>query len=272
MEQQAQAPATTQTQAVEGVQTESTPKISDEALSPKFAALARQQKAFLRQQQELKAKEEALKAKEKEYETNYIPRSKIKENPFSVLTEDLGISYDEIVKAAMSQDPQAQAIKMIDNKLKSVEQKLEESQKAAIDAQQKQYEQAVEKIRQDVIRLVSTDETYEAIKAEGAQEAVVTLIEDTFKENGTILSVEEASKQVEEYIIEKAMKLASLGKVKNKMTPPTPEPTVNAQAAPKQAAPIKTLTTSVTNAPNKVMTAKERRERAIAAFRGQVIG
>lgn len=250
-------------------QLEAKPEVKDEQLSPKFAALARQQKEIRQQQLALKAEREALAAEkarmEQEYSTKYIPRDKLKSDPYSVLEEE-GIPYDQIVNSVMNQDPQAKALRTMEKRIESFEQKLEREKQEAVEKQNKQYEQAVNKIRTDVKLLVDKDNTFEAIKANAAEEAVVELIKSTFESDGVVMSVEDAANKIEEYLLEEAVKLAALEKVKKRLAPPEP---VQA-AAPSPKSQVKTLTNATTMTPAKPMTQKERRERAIAAFKGQL--
>jgi hypothetical protein len=262
---QAEAPKVDQAAAPAAVEA---PK--EEALSPKFAALARQQKAIRRMQQELKAEKEALALEKAQYQTNYVPKDKLKQDPFAVLTEQ-GLSYDDIVKAAMSQDPQVAAMRKLEMEIQAVKDSQVKAQEEAKASTQKQYEQAVNNIRNEVKMLVDSNASYETIKANDAQEAVVELIKSQFEEDGTLLSVEDASNQVEEYLLEQALKLASLEKVKQRLTPKVEEAAPKAAApAPKLPSHVKTITNAATQTPSKPLTDKERRERAILAFRNQL--
>lgn len=257
---------------VEGVQS---PGEAEKPLSPQFAALARQQKLIRKQQMEIKAREDALKAKEQDYNTNYIPKSKFKNDPVSVLLEQ-GFSHEDIVNAIAQQgDPQSQMLKKFDEKFSSIEERLKKADEDAAAKQQKAYDQALGQIRNEVKLLVDADTTFEAIKANEAQEEVVELIKLTFEKDGTLLTVQDAATQVEEFLLEQAMKMAQLEKVKKKLQPATPEVAatpakpvgVNIQA---KQQPTKTLTNANTMVSSKPLSPKERRERAIAAFRGNL--
>lgn len=243
------------------------PQVKDEQISPKFAALARQQKLQRQQQQEIAAREEALKAKDAEYQKNYIPKERLKTDLLSVLSEQ-GVSTDEFINQYLEQqkDPYSANIKKLQARIDELEAKTTKAQTDAQESQKKQYEQAVTQVRNEVLQLVDSDSTYETIKANEAQEAVVDLIRETFEKEGTLLKVEEAANQIEEYLLEQAVKMASLEKVKQKLTPKVEDPIKGAPMKPQ----IKTLTNTSTTVSAKPLTNRERRERAIAAFKGQL--
>lgn len=242
-----------------------TPK-AEEALSPKFAALARQQKLFHQERMAFKAEQEAFKAREEEYKTKYIPRDRLKSDFLSVINEE-GLSPDEIVHAISNQDPMSMAYKKLEAKLAALEASQNKAVETQAEQQKKAYDQAVNQVRNEVKMLVDSDAAYETIKANDAQDAVVELITETFNKEGKLLTSEEAATQVESYLLEQAVKLAGLEKVKQRLTPKVEAPV---KAAPINK-PVQTLTHANTTAQTKPLSTKERRERAIAAFRGQQI-
>ena len=126
------------------------------------------------------------------------------------------------------------------------------------------YKQAITQIRSDTKKLVTASEEFEAIANTNSVDDVVELIERTFKQDGTLLTVEEAAKQVEDYLVEEAFKLTKLKKIQQRLATaqkpaePKLEPT-------KQPQTMKTLTNAVSS-PGKLSV----RERAIAAFKGEL--
>lgn len=253
-------------------------------LSPKFLALARREKALRKQMQDLKAREDAIKAKEEEYSTGYVSKDALKKDPMSILTEQ-GVSYDEIVQAALNQPgPQDQVIKKLMADLegvKTAQQQQVEAQKAG---EAQAYEQALGQIRNDVKLLIDGEgDAFELVRSQDSVEDVVQLIRQTFEETGSLLTAEDAAKQVEDHLFEHTKKLLGLSKVKGLFSqtaeaggilPSGQVPAQNAAqkleaaVAQKLQTPIKTLTNAQTTVPSKPLSAKERRERAIAAFKG----
>jgi hypothetical protein len=166
-------------------------------------------------------------------------RAKIANDPLEVLSE-LGLELESL------KSTQANVTKT-----------LEQSQTQA-------RQQAVRQITNDVTRLVESNPDFETTKAMNAIPAVVQLIEDTFDQEGILLSVEDAAKQVEDYLVEETLKAFAIPKIKTKLAPPTPEP----QVATEKAQPkMQTLSRAQAPAPTKVMSP---RERAILAFQGKL--
>lgn len=270
-------------ESVQTSPTEVSPKKEESPLSRQFAQLAKQEKLLrakaLQQDQAIKAKEAeiaareaALAAKEQEYQTNYIPKDRLKTNTLQALA-DAEISYDELTRQLMESatpmDPRvASTIAKLEAKIQSLETASEESQKSFKSTQQQAYDAAVKQIKAEVSQLVQNDPNYETIKATGSSKDVVDLIVRTFNEDGVLLSVEEAANEVENYILEEAIKLSKLSKVAKKVqasASPKPQAIPPTQPTQSQTPGIKTLTNKV--ASTRQLTA---RERAILAFKGEM--
>lgn len=249
---------------------------SQSELSPKFAALAKKEKELRRIQQQLQAERQSLKTEADKYKSEYISKSKLSEDPISVLLEN-GYSVDQIAQRLLNQqqNPQDQAMRALQAELKAVK----DAQTQAVEEQRKQqstqYEQALNQIRVDAKALIESDANYETIKESGAVEAVVELIKTRFETDQTLLSIEQAAKEVEDYLIEEAIKVTKYNKVKAKLKALADEEMQKAaaiapQKKPQQINQIKTLTNAATSSPSKALTAKDRRERAILAFKNQL--
>lgn len=258
-----QPPTVESTQAPEAT----APKV-DEALSPKFAALARKEKALRAQAQQLKAQADALRAKESEYQTSYISKAdlqkKLAEDPISFMNEH-NLSWDQLTSAVLNQSPQDTQIKALKAEIEALKAEQNTVKSTMNEQQTKAYEQAVNQIRNDAKILVSSDPNFETIRETGSEEAIVALIEETFKQDGTLLSVDEAAQQVENYLIEEGLKMARLNKVKAKLTPQQAEKLLNTEKPQ-----IKTLTNATTASTPTRLTQKERIERAKLAFMGKL--
>lgn len=143
-----------------------------------------------------------------------------------------------------------------------------EEAKALRDAQeqgqQQSYKQAVAQIRAEAGKLVFTDPAYEMIKATNSVGDVVELIEETFKADGQLLSVEEACQAVEDHLLEEAMKLTKVKKLQQRLAAPAaPQKQVTKNEQPQPTS--KTLTNTMSA--QRPMSA---RERAIAAMQGKL--
>lgn len=259
----------------------------DPSLSRQFAQLAKQERQlrFKVQQQELalKAREDAIKAKEdaytskdQEYAQKYIQRDFLKNNPLQALAE-AEVSYDDLTQQILNsqtqQDPRLLAtISKLEAKIESLQKATDEFKSSRVSDTEAQRVAAVKQITADVAKLVESDPNYETIKHTKSQKDVVELIERTFDEDGVLLSVEEAANEIENYILEEAVKLSRLGKVSKRAlasvssSQPSEAPAVTSTQPKAQAAPtMKTLTNA--NASTRPLTI---RERAMLAFEGKL--
>lgn len=267
---------TTETPPVEAAATPA-PEKKDDFLSPKFAALARQEKQIRAERNKLKEEKDAFEREKQANLNGYIPKEELRKNTLASL-ESAGLSYDDLTQQLLSApqgqvDPTVRALQAqvqeLTSKLSSFTQKAEETQTAA-------YKQAVDTIRHKVKSIVDANPDFETIKALDQHEAVVALIEETFKADGYVMTEEEAAREVEEHLVTEAIRMAGLEKVKKKLAP-TP-----AEVAPKETTPapeqqqsyqqqqIKTLSNSVASTTARRLTEAERRQRAILAAQGKL--
>lgn len=242
----------------------------EEALSPKFAALARKEKALRAQAQAVKAREEALKASESSYSDKFIPKDALsKEKVLETLAAN-GLSYDDLTQLILSgsqnQDPELYKLKQ---EIKALKDAQDSTKNSMADSQKRAYEQAITQIKNETKLLVDSNEAFETIKETNNHEAVVELIKETFDKDGTLLTVEEAATQVEAYLMENALKMAQLRKIKAKLNPPAEE-TKPQETQKQQPTQMKTLTNAVSASTPGRLTDKQRRERALLAFHGKL--
>lgn len=256
---------------------------TEEPLSPQYAVLARKEKALRAkaqaQEQAYKAKEaallareEALKAKETTYQTDYVPKDKLQNDTWNILSE-LGYTYEQLTEMALNQSQetpaQRAAVQRLEAKIKALEDAQNKTNSSYQEQQTKAYQQAVSQIRRDATQLVDSDPVkYEAISKSGTVGEVVALIERTFKEDNVLLSVEEAAEEVEKYLIDQASKYAQFKKVQERLNTAKPaapkQEGANSQAqSPAKASP--TLTNAMGS--QRPLTVKER---AILAFKGEL--
>jgi len=283
--QQPTEPETTEAEQTPAeTQPEEPKKTEDPNISRQFAQLARQEKQLRQraqqQEQAIKAREAALAAREAELaaksqqQPSGYTKDQIKQNFLRIATE-AGVSYDEIVNQVLQnqtpQDPRVEAqLSALQAEIKALKDLQDQGRKAQEEQQTQAYQAAVQQIRSDVKNLIRQDSTFETVKAANAVNDVVELIETTYKEEGILLSVEEAAQQVEDYLVEEAMKLTRLEKIQKKLqasTPAASKPQQNTAGAstPKQPQPMKTLTNAASS--NRQLSAKER---AILAFKGEL--
>lgn len=262
---------------------EEAPKKTEESLSNQWQIIARKEKALRAQQQQqdraFKQREEALKLREAQLISkpdvdlsNYVSKQRLKESTLEALAE-AQVSYDEItqqlINAPGPQDPRITAhISRLEARLAKQEAELEASKQNQVTSQQQQYQQALKQIKSDVVNLVKTDANFETVKATGSVQDVVDLIEQTFKQDGILLTVEEAAEEVENYLIDEAMKLTKIEKIKKRLnSAPAVQSKVQSQTPvqSKQPQPMRTLTNATSS--TRQLSAKER---AILAFKGEL--
>ncbi len=260
-------------------------KTKEDPLSNQYAILARREKALRakvqQQEQAYKAREaqlaerEAKLTKQPQFDASkYVSIEQFKADPLRVMA-DTGLSYDELTQQLLNQsprDPRTEAtISRLEAKIKAMEDAIDNSQKSYSENQQQAYQAAVRQIQTDVTQLVKSDPTFETIKATNSVKDVVQLIEETYKKDGVLMTVEEAAQEVEDYLVDQLTKYANIGKIKQRVSANASksqsQAPVKTQAAtaPKQPQPMKTLTNATSS--QRTLSAKER---AILAFKGEL--
>jgi hypothetical protein len=181
-------------------------------LSPKVSAIARKEQA-LRQKEKLllqKEKEQADKlAKAEKYEQL---KAKIANKDYSALDEE-GVAYEEYVKHELnkeaSKDPATERVRKIEEELASLKKAQEEQ---AI----KDYENNQNLWKQEIARIVKEGDEFSTIRELNAEHLVLQHVNDSFEEDNVELTAEQAAKDIEEALLQRAEKFASLSKIKNK--------------------------------------------------------
>lgn len=257
---------------------EVTPKPEEkQPLSAQYAQLARKEKAIRAQAVEVKAqmadiaaREAAIKAKESEYASNFVPKSKLLEDTVGTLNE-LGIGYDTLTQQELNApSPEIRAlqstIKALEAKITAIETDTKGTKDSLEQRDKQSYQQALGMIKRDINNLVDSDPEFETIKATNSMQDVVDLIEGTFKEEGYLMTVEEAAKAVEDHLAEEIAKYSKLKKIQARLAPAVKTPAAT-PPAPKQTQsnPVKTLTNDMGAAPKLSV-----RERAILAFQNKL--
>lgn len=252
-----------------------------ETESNQYVLLARKEKALRakaqQQEAQFKQREQALQQREQEinkikseYESGYISKQRLKERTLDALAE-AGVTYDEVTQAQIDAGSVAPAVRAqlerLEARLAKQDEELTKFRKGSEEQQGEAYKAAVRQIRQDAQELVSQDPEFEMIKATNSVKDVVELIEATFKDEGRVMTVEEAAKEVEAHLLEEIDKLTRLEKIKKRLAPkPAAQERTNAQPPQsKQPQPMKTLTNATSS--TRQMSAKER---AILAFKGEL--
>lgn len=247
------------------------PAVPETQEAPKaLEAFAQKERQLRKMQTELQAEKQRLESESVKYKTDYLPKSRLQEDPLSVLAE---MGYDTeklsqlLLDAPNANDP---TVRMFQQKIKALEEKQNAAEKRAVEATQAQYDQAKRQIANEAKILVDSSPDYETIKSAGMHDAVTEWIVATFEETGVLMDVAEAAQQIEEKLVNEGLKYAAIPKVQKRM-----QPAESAQKQPAQSTQpqIKTITQNLTQQTSgKSMTNAEKRARAIAAFNGTLKG
>lgn len=255
-------------------------KEEPKATDSRLAELERKERLIREEARQVKAEREALKAERAQAapQPGLMTAEQWKEK-FLQDPTSLGIGYQEMADKYLTQpSEQDQVIAELRREIAGLKGQVETTTSNIKQAETQAYENAKRQLLQDTQRLVTTrNQDFEAIAADGAFQAVVDLIETTYQEEGIFMSVEEAARQVEDYLTERARKYAALKKLQSSQTSSQgtlgqadqsqATPATQEQKTPPQPT-TRTLSHSMSQT-TKAMTPAERRERAIAAFHGQ---
>lgn len=274
----------TQVEATEAQEETVEPK-KDDLLSKQYALLARKEKALRlksqQQEQQYKQREEQLKSEltaqikaelEQQFRGDYIAKSRLKQSPLEVMAE-ADLSYDELTQQLINHqpaDPRTTALmNKMEAKIQQLEKSLEDSNKNYSKNQEESYTAALRQIERDATSLVESDPEFEAIKATNSVKDIVNLIDKTWKEDGVVLSVEEAAKEIEDYLVDRLLKYNRIEKIQKRLAANASKQQQSAPAQPavqnKQPQPMKTLTNA-----SSVSRPLSARERAVLAYKGEL--
>lgn len=244
----------------------------DKALSPQYAAIARKERAlrdqvrqFKAEQTAFKAEQESARARQSQDSQGLISKDKLLKDPWSVLSEN-GITYDQLTSQALNPPSQQdQMIVKLEAKIAALEESNKQTNSNIEQRETQAYTQAVEQIRTDVKKMVFTDPNFETIKETRSVNDVVQLIEKTFKEDGVLLSIEEAAQAVEDHLVEEAMKITKIKKIQQRLGSQSLQKPKAEPKSSEQQPQLKTLTNSVGSTRQ-----LSNKERAIAVMEGRL--
>jgi uncharacterized phage infection (PIP) family protein YhgE len=239
------------------------------AKDERLEALERRERALQKQARDLKAQKAQMEQGSQGRLSAEEWKQKFMQDPTAV-----GLQYEEIANRYLKQpSPEEALVADLKRQIEELKGGQTDLQKKLADDQTKAYEAAKRQIQSDVEKLVGGNEEFSLVKASQASDAVTTLIERVYQDEGVLMSIEDAAREVESYLMEQAVSLASLEKVKKKILPPTPEagkPEEGQKQTLTSTPRSTTLTHSMSQASTPPMDAKSRRARAIAAFQGQL--
>lgn len=169
-------------------------------------------------------------------------KGKIANKDYSA-ADELGLTYEEYTQYLLNKQNEANPE---EQRYRKVEERLSELQKAQEELTVKEYQQNQALWKAEIAKVIGENPKFSTIKELGAEQAVLQHVNDSFDEDGIELSVEEAAQQVEDYLLQRAEKFASVSKIKSKVEAP------KALGAPKPSATTITQNMTVTSkAPSK---------------------
>lgn len=210
-------------------------------LSPQISALARKEAAQRQREFALKKREQELEAKLADAEKFAALKAKIEKKDYSA-ADELGLTYEEFLKHELNKkapDPSEQRYKKVEDEIATLK-------KAQEDQTVKEYQANQALWKKEISTLIKGNEAFPEINFAGAEAeaAILQHINDSFDEDEIELSAEDAAKQIEEHLAERALRFAESPTVKKKL-----------EAQPKVLGPpkasSKTITQSMTTTSQK---------------------
>jgi uncharacterized protein YukE len=181
-------------------------------LSPQISALARKEAAQRQRERALLQREKDLAAKLADAEKYQQLKTKVAAKDYSA-AEELGLTHEQYTQYLLDkqagEDPAEQRYRKVESELEQLKKNQEEQTHQEYKANQQLWKQEVKKV-------VDASEEFSTIKELGAYDAVLKHINDSFDEDNVELTAEEAAKEIEEALVARAEKLASVSKIKKK--------------------------------------------------------
>lgn len=206
---------------------EETPENKEqERLSPRFAALAKREKAIQREQQAAKAREAQLLERETliKQKEDWVTNAKM--DPLKAL-EALGLTYQEVTDFILngnkpSPENEIQAVRKEINAWKK--QQEDAAKKAQEEAQLRakaEVEEKISKFKEGLNEFIGKNpEKYELIHLNDASDLVYDTIERHWNDTGKILKMDEACDMVEDFFDkDQVEKLLKAKKIQAKLNP-----------------------------------------------------
>lgn len=243
------------------------PLEQDPQTREKFLALARRERSIRAEQRKFEEQKKSWESEKQKLRSPEDWRNQLLKDPTSV-----GLSYDELAQVALHNPKESFETSQLRQELAALREANDALKQQFEGSQKSSYDQAVKQLSREVTRMVDGTDTYPMIKDQAASDAVVELVERIYKEEGTLLSKEEAAQQIEDHLQGLALKFANHPVIKAKLSPPVIEAEQPLNQQQPKASPSPTLTNSLSSSSTRPLTAKERRERAIQAAMGQLKG
>lgn len=201
-------------------------------LSPQISAIARKEAATRQREFALKRREQEFAERLARADKYDQLKAKIASKDYSA-ADELGLTYDEHLKYELNKkapDPAEERYKKVEDELASLKMAQEEQTT-------KEYQVNQGLWKKEINKLVKGNEAFPEVNFAGAEAeaAILQHINDSFDEDETELSAEEAAKQIEEHLAERALRLAESPTIKKRF-----------ESQPKTLGPPKTSPKTIT--------------------------
>lgn len=221
-----------------------TPAEESITLSPKVSAIARKEHAQRLREKEIATKERTFADKMADAEKYRKLTEKLKNKDYSAVDE-LGMQYEEIVKHELnkeaSKNPEQERVKKVEEELAALKKQREEDAVKEYQANQALW-------KQEIVKIVKDNDEFSTVRELSAEDIVLQHINDSFEEDEVELTVEQAAKDIEDALLARAEKFASVSKLKNKV------PEAKVLGAPKTS--VNTITQNMTTTPKSAAPSK----------------
>jgi hypothetical protein len=189
----------------------------------RFAVLSKREKELQRKMQELKA------AQENEDYKSFMT-AKQSRNPIQAL-QALGMSFQDAAQFVLNDQKHPEPT--VEDQIKELKAQIsrQEEERVLREEQEKQdyIQRTIDNHKRDIASYIKTNsDKYELIAANDAQETVFEVIEEYYNKFNKIMSIEEASSKVEDWLTDRARSLFKL----KKFQPVHSDEQVQPQAAP----------------------------------------
>jgi hypothetical protein len=200
------------------LETKPTEEVKEESvtLSPQITALARKEAAQRQREQSLRQREKEMASKLADANKYAQLKAKIAAKDYSA-AEELGMSYEEYTTHLLNRQNPANPESERQTRLEQEVQGLKKAQEESV---VKEYQANQNLWKQEISKVINENEAFSTIKELKMEDAVLQHINDSFDEDDTALTVEQAAKDIEDALVARAEKFASVSKIKSRFSEP----------------------------------------------------
>ena len=181
-------------------------------LAPQLSALARKEAAQRQRDRAFQAEKQTFAEKLAKADKYDQLQAKLKAKDFSAVEEE-GLKYDEYAEYLLNKQA---GEKPEEQRFRKQQEEIEALKKAREDDTVKEYQANQNLWKSEISKLVSENAEFSTVKELSAEALVLQHINDSFEEDGIELTAEQGAKDIEDALVERAEKFASVTKIKNR--------------------------------------------------------